>query len=50
MGWDIEAGYGPRRLYVSESTVEADVSRLPTKLDVTNRVQVAITVRDAGLT
>jgi DNA-binding NarL/FixJ family response regulator len=37
------------RLYMSEATVKAHVSRLLTKLDVTNRVQVAILVHDAGL-
>jgi DNA-binding NarL/FixJ family response regulator len=30
-----------------ESTVQADVSRLMVKLDVTNRVQIAILVHDA---
>ncbi len=34
-------------LYMSEATVKAHVSRLFTKLDVTNRVQVAILVHDA---
>ena len=34
-------------LYMSEATVKAHVSRLLTKLDVTNRVQVAILVHDA---
>lgn len=38
-----------QQLYLSEATVKAHVSRLLTKLEVTNRVQVAITVRDAGL-
>jgi DNA-binding NarL/FixJ family response regulator len=37
------------RLYMSEATVKAHVSRLLTKLDLTNRVQVAILVHDAGL-
>ena len=34
-------------LYMSEATVKAHVSRLLTKLDVTNRVQIAILVHDA---
>lgn len=38
------------RLYLSEATVKAHVSRVMAKLGVTNRVQVAITARDAGLT
>ena len=37
------------RLYMSEATVKAHVSRLLTKLDAGNRVQVAIIVHDAGL-
>jgi DNA-binding NarL/FixJ family response regulator len=37
------------RLYMSEATVKAHVSRVMVKLGVTNRVQVAITARDAGL-
>ena len=37
------------RLYMSEATVKAHVSRIMTKLGATNRVQIAITVRDAGL-
>ncbi len=36
-------------LYMSEATVKAHVSRVLAKLGVTNRVQVAIVVRDAGL-
>jgi DNA-binding NarL/FixJ family response regulator len=36
-------------LHMSEATVKAHVSRLLTKLGVTNRVQVAILVHDAGL-
>jgi DNA-binding NarL/FixJ family response regulator len=36
-------------LYMSEATVKAHVSRVLAKLAVTNRVQVAIIVRDAGL-
>jgi DNA-binding NarL/FixJ family response regulator len=36
-------------LYMSEATVKAHVSRVLAKLGVTNRVQVAIIVRDAGL-
>jgi DNA-binding NarL/FixJ family response regulator len=39
-----------RTLHMSEATVKAHVSRLLTKLEVANRVQVAITVHDAGLT
>jgi DNA-binding NarL/FixJ family response regulator len=35
-------------LYLSEATVKAHVSRLFTKLEVTNRVQIAIVVHDAG--
>lgn len=34
-------------LFMSEATVKAHVSRLLTKLDVTNRVQIAIIVHDA---
>ena len=34
-------------LFMSEATVKAHVSRLLTKLDVTNRVQIAIVVHDA---
>jgi DNA-binding NarL/FixJ family response regulator len=33
---------------MSEATVKAHVSRLFAKLDVVNRVQVAIVVHDAG--
>jgi DNA-binding NarL/FixJ family response regulator len=36
-------------LHLSEATVKAHVSRLLTKLDATNRVQVAILAHDAGL-
>ena len=39
-----------RELFMSEATVKAHVSRLLTKLDSTNRVQVAILAHDAGLT
>ena len=42
------AGIGTR-LYMSEATVKAHVSRVLVKLGVANRVQVAIMVRDAGL-
>jgi len=35
------------QLYMSESTVKAHVSRLLVKLEVTNRVQIAILVHDA---
>jgi DNA-binding NarL/FixJ family response regulator len=46
-GWsNAEIG---RELYLSEATVKAHVSRLLTKLDVANRVQVAILAHDAGL-
>jgi DNA-binding NarL/FixJ family response regulator len=38
-----------RRLHLSEATVKAHVSRLLTKLDVGNRVQLALLVRDAEL-
>lgn len=37
-----------RRLYLSVPTVKAHVSRVLTKLDAANRVQVAIVVHDAG--
>ena len=37
------------RLFLSEATVKAHVSRLLTKLDAGNRVQVAMVVHDAGL-
>lgn len=37
------------QLFMSEATVKAHVSRLLTKLDAANRVQVAIVVHDAGL-
>ncbi len=37
-------------LYMSVPTVKAHVSRLLAKLDADNRVQVALTVHDAGLT
>jgi DNA-binding NarL/FixJ family response regulator len=36
-------------LFMSEATVKAYVSRLLTKLDLTNRVQLAILAHDAGL-
>jgi DNA-binding NarL/FixJ family response regulator len=36
-----------RSLYLSEATVKAHVSRLFSKLDSTNRVQIAIVVHDA---
>lgn len=36
-------------LFMSEATVKSHVSRLLTKLDVANRVQIAIVVHDAGL-
>jgi DNA-binding NarL/FixJ family response regulator len=37
-------------LYMSEATVKAHLSRVLTKLGASNRVQVAILARDAGLT
>jgi DNA-binding NarL/FixJ family response regulator len=37
-------------LFMSEATVKAHVSRLLTKLDANNRVQIALVVHDAGLT
>jgi hypothetical protein len=37
------------RLYMSEATVKAHVSRVLVKLGLSNRVQVAIMTRDAGL-
>jgi DNA-binding NarL/FixJ family response regulator len=37
------------RLSLSEATVKAHVSRVLAKLDATNRVQVALLARDAGL-
>lgn len=37
------------RLYMSEATVKAHVSRALAKLGAANRVQIAIVVRDAGL-
>jgi DNA-binding NarL/FixJ family response regulator len=37
------------RLYLSIPTVKAHIGRLFTKLEVTNRVQIAICVHDAGL-
>jgi DNA-binding NarL/FixJ family response regulator len=37
------------RLYMSEATVKAHVSRVLTKLGAANRVQVAIMAHDAGL-
>jgi DNA-binding NarL/FixJ family response regulator len=36
-------------LYLSVATVKAHVSRLLTKLEADNRVQIAIRVHDAGL-
>ncbi|AKU19034.1 response regulator transcription factor [Luteipulveratus mongoliensis] len=38
-----------KTLYMSVPTVKAHVSRLLTKLDASNRVQIAITVHDADL-
>jgi DNA-binding NarL/FixJ family response regulator len=37
------------RLYMSEATVKAHISRVLAKLEVANRVQVALLVHDAGL-
>lgn len=45
---DTNAGIASR-LAMRESTVKAHVSRIPTALDVTNRVQAALLARDAGL-
>jgi DNA-binding NarL/FixJ family response regulator len=39
-----------RRLFMSEATVKAHVSRVLAKLGMANRVQAAILVHDAGLT
>ena len=36
------------RLFLSVATVKAHIHRLFTKLEATNRVQVAICVHDAG--
>ena len=36
-------------LFLSVATIKAHVSRLMTKLEATNRVQLAVRVRDAGL-
>jgi DNA-binding NarL/FixJ family response regulator len=38
-----------RTLFMSEATVKAHVSRLLTKLNASNRVQVAILAHDAGM-
>jgi DNA-binding NarL/FixJ family response regulator len=38
-----------RRLFMSEATVKAHMSRVLAKLDASNRVQVAILAHDAGL-
>jgi DNA-binding NarL/FixJ family response regulator len=38
-----------KKLYVSEATVKTYVSRLLTKLDLTNRTQAAILAHEAGL-
>jgi DNA-binding NarL/FixJ family response regulator len=38
-----------QQLFMSQATVKAHISRIFTKLDVTNRVQVAITMHDADL-
>ncbi|HEX4256178.1 MAG TPA: response regulator transcription factor, partial [Streptosporangiaceae bacterium] len=37
-----------RQLYVSAATVKATVSRILTKLDLDNRVQIAVVVRNTG--
>ncbi len=37
------------RLYLSQATVKAHITRIFAKLDATNRVQVAICMHDAGL-
>ncbi|MCX4638680.1 LuxR C-terminal-related transcriptional regulator [Streptomyces platensis] len=39
-----------RELAMSEGTVKAHVSRALAKLNLANRVQMALLVRDAGLT
>jgi DNA-binding NarL/FixJ family response regulator len=39
-----------KRLFMSEATVKAHVSRVLAKLGMANRVQAAILVHDAGLT
>ena len=36
-------------LFLSEATVKAHVSRILTRLDLNNRVQIAMLVYDAGL-
>ncbi len=36
-------------LFMSVATVEAHVSRVPTKPELNNRVQVALLAHDAGL-
>lgn len=38
-----------KELYLSVATVKAHISRLLTKLEADNRVQLAIRVHDAGL-
>lgn len=38
-----------RTLYMSVPTVKTHVSRILTKLDLNNRVQIALLVHDAGL-
>jgi DNA-binding NarL/FixJ family response regulator len=37
------------RLFMSEATVKAHVSKIFAKLDCTNRVQIAIIAHEAGL-
>jgi DNA-binding NarL/FixJ family response regulator len=37
-------------LFMSVATVKAHMTRMLTKLDLTNRVQVALLAQDAGLT
>ena len=39
-----------KQLFMSVATVKAHVSRILTKLDLTNRVQIALLAHDAGLT
>ncbi|MEU6391671.1 response regulator transcription factor [Streptomyces sp. NPDC046939] len=54
---DVAVGIGRGRsnaeiaaaLYLSVATVKAHVSRIMTKLDLNNRVQIALLVHDAGL-
>jgi hypothetical protein len=50
LSWIALAGVvGIPALYMSVSTVKAHVTRLLSKLDVHNRVQIALRVQEAGL-